>query len=208
MLWRRTPRAVYRVYGEDEYLDDETRVEGDTNPTFGGEHASEDRHTATYPRPRGSRSNRFVGIGLLVGVIVCVLGLVVVNALHRPAVTIWSGFGPHTRNVPISQASTGPYIGVTVSAGTTRQRTLISRDGAPVKTRSSIDGAALIDHKLDVRASAVPVLTHSLPAAKQSDVSASSGAMVKPDQSPPSVSSGSLPEAASLVAEREFGFEQ
>jgi hypothetical protein len=217
MLWRRAPRAVYRVYGEDEYLDaGEAAVGEDTNRGFGGEHAAEDQHTAAHQKPFGLRLGRLVGIGLLVGVTVCAFGLVVGNVLHRPSVATRSGFLPRRPNVPASYAPTGSSAGGAISTETKRQRMPISRDGAPAKTHRSIDGAAPTDHKPEIRALAARAIhasgarafTHPLPAVRWTAVSTSSGTLVEPDQTSPSVSSGSPPEAASLVAGREFGFEQ
>ncbi|MGA9875705.1 MAG: hypothetical protein WBQ21_07845 [Solirubrobacteraceae bacterium] len=217
MLWRRAPRAVYRVYGEDEYLDgNEVGLEQSTNPISGGEHAAEDRHTAAHPRRLGLRSGRLVGIGLFVGVAVCALGLVVVNALHRPSGTTRSGFVQHTHNVPAGYASTGSAsssVGAIASTEAKHKRTRPLRDGAQVKTHSSIGGSATTGHGPDTRASEVFTLTRPRPtgtrfAATRSVVSTSSAVLAEPDQSQPSMSLGSPPEAASLVAEREFGFEQ
>jgi hypothetical protein len=213
MFWRRTPRAVYRVYGEDEYLDaGEVGVEEDTNPTFGGEYASDDQHTTTHRRPLGSRSGRLVGIGLLVGVTVCALGLVVANVLHRPSVATRSGFVQGTRKVPPSYASTGlsagATVGVTVSPEAKRHRAPTSHNLARVKAHSSVGGAAPTDRKPDTHASGALALTHPLPTATRWVVLESSGALAEPHLPQLSTSPGSPPEAASLVGEREFGFEQ
>lgn len=211
MFWRRAPRAVYRVYGEDEYLDaGEVGVEEDTNPTFGGEYASDDQHTTTtHRRPLGSRSGRLVGIGLLVGVTVCALGLVVANVLHRPSVATRSGFVQGTRKAPPSYASTGPSagttVGVTVSPEVKRHRAPASHTVARVKAHSSVGGAAPTDRK---HASGALALTHPLPTATRWVVLESNGALAESHLPQLSTSPGSPPEAASPVGEREFGFEQ
>ena len=44
-LWRRAPREVYRVYGEDQYLEGETASEGET--------AAREDSTAAEPDSRG-----------------------------------------------------------------------------------------------------------------------------------------------------------
>jgi hypothetical protein len=73
-LWRRAPREVYRVYGEDEYLsEDSVHAREEPSPTLADE------------RTRDSRSGRLVGLGLLAGVIVGAVGLVVLNASHQHA---------------------------------------------------------------------------------------------------------------------------
>jgi hypothetical protein len=80
-FWQRTPRAVYSVYGEEEYLSEndahasgqasQSLADGEGSPLFAG--------TGSHH----SRSGRLLGLGLLLGVTVGALGLVVVNA-SRP----------------------------------------------------------------------------------------------------------------------------
>jgi hypothetical protein len=78
-FWQRTPREVYSVYGEEEYLSEndihasgqasQPPAEGEGSPLFtgGGSH---------------SRSGRLLGLGLLLGVTVGAFGLVAVNAFR------------------------------------------------------------------------------------------------------------------------------
>jgi hypothetical protein len=71
MLWRRTPRAVYEVYGEDEYLSD------------GSEPVAEQPVPLLPIDDRGtSWSARLIGIGLLMGVVVSAIALVLLSAPH------------------------------------------------------------------------------------------------------------------------------
>jgi len=112
-LWHRAPREVYRVYGEDEYLDDggesaeyvgsgEDGVSGEaTESAKPAEHAtsvgyagSAEAHRSAQNRAVGrhpvsstshrSHSGRLVGVGLLVGVTVGTLGLIALNVSQRP----------------------------------------------------------------------------------------------------------------------------
>jgi hypothetical protein len=82
-LWRRAPREVYRVYGEDEYLDDEgsTGEGSQANPIPG---RWEGQPGVISPASHGSHTAQLLGLGLLVGVVIGVLALVVVNASHKP----------------------------------------------------------------------------------------------------------------------------
>lgn len=84
-LWRRAPRQVYRVYGEDEYLSEEPEaadveylqktedsVPRETRPEIGVE-----------APPTGSRTPRSVAIGLLLGVTIGAAGLVFSHLSHK-----------------------------------------------------------------------------------------------------------------------------
>ncbi len=102
-LWHRTPREVYRVYGEDQYLEGETASEGETalredttavEPDSGAgtswgafaadaPPASPDIAGSPSARPSGLRAGRLIGVGLLVGVALATLGLVFLNMSHR-----------------------------------------------------------------------------------------------------------------------------
>lgn len=98
-LWRRAPRQVYRVYGEDEYLS-----EGGTHVS--DQHSRSPIHDEDSPPfidggSERSRSGRLIGLGLLVGVTVGAAGLVVVNA-SRPHGASSSGV---VRRGPASVAS-------------------------------------------------------------------------------------------------------
>ena len=109
-LWHRAPREGYRVYGEDEYLADDTlsadeesfapHVAGESfaphvaeeswaQPTGEESHRTPTHEHATYhysavaPPSHRSRSGRLVGLGLLAGVTLGAFGLVALNATHR-----------------------------------------------------------------------------------------------------------------------------
>lgn len=84
-LWRRAPRQVYRVYGEDEYLAEEhvaadTEFLGEAEDPRSYESGSEIR---TAAHPTGSRTSRLVGVGLLLGVTVGAAGLVLSHLSHE-----------------------------------------------------------------------------------------------------------------------------
>jgi hypothetical protein len=83
-LWRRAPREVYRVYGEDEYLADDDGPAAEERYANSVPGQRDDRHPSmTAARSHGSRPGRLVGLGLLVGVTAGALALVVLNASHR-----------------------------------------------------------------------------------------------------------------------------
>ncbi|MGA9314979.1 MAG: hypothetical protein WBV77_10155 [Solirubrobacteraceae bacterium] len=96
-LWRRAPREVYRVYGEDQYLEGETAEREDSatvEPDSRGV-ASWAAFAADVPPasagpvggpsvpPGGSHAGRLVGVGLLMGVGLATLALVFLNISHR-----------------------------------------------------------------------------------------------------------------------------
>ena len=100
---RRAPREVYRVYGEDQYLEGEVAPDGasgtredvtsaesdgqaeaswsalaaDIPPVSAGSVGSASAHS------RGPHAARLVGVGLLLGVCLATLALVVANLSHR-----------------------------------------------------------------------------------------------------------------------------
>jgi hypothetical protein len=102
-LWRRAPREVYRVYGEDQYLEGETAPEGEAvlredattvEPdnrgvaswaTFAADvsPASPGIAGSSSARPSGLHAGRLIGVGLLVGVGLATLVLVFLNLSHR-----------------------------------------------------------------------------------------------------------------------------
>lgn len=84
MPWLRAPREVYRVYGEDEYLEGEDGSASEQPRVSAGDSIEEDSHVAlASATSRGSRQGRLIGLGLLVGVTVGAVGLLVVNMSHR-----------------------------------------------------------------------------------------------------------------------------
>jgi hypothetical protein len=99
-LWERAPREVYRVYGEDQYVDGETAspedqatVEFDpsaeaSGSAFGADGSSlPHSHGSASTRASGPHAGRLLGIGLLVGVSLATLALVVSNVLQRNRAT-------------------------------------------------------------------------------------------------------------------------
>jgi hypothetical protein len=81
-LWRRAPRQVYRVYGEEEYLatDATPSCESSQPPSA---NLDEGHHAVSSPCSYESHTGRLLGLGLLASVTVGVLGLVGLNASHR-----------------------------------------------------------------------------------------------------------------------------
>lgn len=69
-LWHRAQREVYRVYGEDQYLEGETAPAGEMAPA------------GQMDRPDGLHAGRLIGVGLLVGIGLATLGLVFLNLGH------------------------------------------------------------------------------------------------------------------------------
>lgn len=102
-LWRRAPREVYRVYGEDQYLEGETAPDDKTAGQEDTTTVEPDRRgvaswtafAADVPPasaagagfrsvPRsGSHAGRLIGVGLLVGVGLATLALVFLNVWHQ-----------------------------------------------------------------------------------------------------------------------------
>jgi hypothetical protein len=100
-LWQRAPREVYRVYGEDQYLEGETAAEGEGAPREDAATVEADSRAgaswaAAEVPPRTARTGggssarssvphagRLVGVGMLVGVSLATLVLVFLNA-SRP----------------------------------------------------------------------------------------------------------------------------
>jgi hypothetical protein len=105
-IWHRTPREVYRVYGEDQYLEADiaAREEAATSEPDSAAEASSSAFAtdAASPSPRTAASRsalpsgphagglldtrphagRLVGVGLLMGVSLATLALVFLNASH------------------------------------------------------------------------------------------------------------------------------
>lgn len=95
-LWRRAPRQVYRVYGEDEYLAEE-RVAADAEFPRGAEdsHSYEERSELGAATPTtASRTPRLVGVGLLLGATVGAAGLVYSHLSHEASPPRVSSSGP------------------------------------------------------------------------------------------------------------------
>src|ERR1700722_3634327 len=124
-FWHRAPREVYRVYGEDEYL------AGDGSSAGGSVPADEDlpvedealgdaataesysslssRRDATFSSSLDSsrtRTRRLLGLGVLAVVTGGTLGLVVLNASHRPGATA----GTSARGGQLDGVSSGSRV--------------------------------------------------------------------------------------------------
>jgi hypothetical protein len=138
-LWRRAPRQVYRVYGEDEYLaeehvaaDAEFLREAEDSRSY--ENASEIRAAA---HPTGSRTPRLVGVGVLLGVTVGAAGLVFLHLSHEASPPRVGSSGPSVlrrasgaNSGPVSQHTFGVASAdsesVTRSKGISTSRTSVS----------------------------------------------------------------------------------
>jgi hypothetical protein len=99
-LWRRAPREVYRVYGEDEYL-----AEGAESPQ-----EADLPHLAEPPPSRKSSSGRLVGLGLLAGVTVGTIGIVAINASRRVHVASRPGVAQSVRVHTANDGSEGRRV--------------------------------------------------------------------------------------------------
>jgi hypothetical protein len=110
-LWRRAPREVYRVYGEDEYLAEDEPIVGELAGTAGGD--GDGRHfTIGRSRSPGSRSGRLIGLGLVVGVTLGVAGLVVRNVSDDTSSVPRLGAPQSTPRTPVAHsASIGMHAG-------------------------------------------------------------------------------------------------
>ncbi len=158
-LWRRAPRQVYCVYGEDEYLADEVRAQEaqplgneeevgahETRPQRGPSLSAAGAERESRPRPRpersiGSRTPRLVGVGLLLGVTVGAIALVLSHMTHEtpPARGDAAGLAA-TRHMP--PASSGP-LPRPATAGSARSHPAASgSSGAPALTPASEDPRA------------------------------------------------------------------
>lgn len=215
--WRRAPRAVYEVYGEDHYLAGEAPYPEDqpepsssggesvTGPGFEASQSAlddtepghprpaaqyhEERHRAVLsPHSHGSHSARFVGLGVLVLVTVCVLGLVVAHPWHRlPA-------APRSGVTQSAQKALGRYTSAGVPiAGRTVQLSTSPISGEHAAVRSSV--------RAPQRAR---VEKHTVPG---SSVAIVPGPSVTSAQAW-SPASETLPPAPVSPADYEFGFER
>lgn len=138
-LWRRAPREVYRVYGEDEYLDEDASSSGAeesstplvaeeswtppvaeeswTHPSGERSHQAAvhghvgDRYAMVESPEDRSRAGRLVGLGLLVGVIVSAAALVALNAAHRPPAASPATVAQVANADGASRASIGADVG-------------------------------------------------------------------------------------------------
>ncbi|MGA7704292.1 MAG: hypothetical protein WB998_05290, partial [Solirubrobacteraceae bacterium] len=119
-LWRRTPRQVYRVYGEEEFLSEEHtagEAESFAHPEQADSPGRAGSPDETSPQTRGSeiggpavgvrsRTPRLVGVGLLLGVVVGVAGLVLSHLAHQAPSARGGASGPVAAR-PMPPASSG-----------------------------------------------------------------------------------------------------
>ncbi|HEY5287056.1 MAG TPA: hypothetical protein VIJ50_08125 [Solirubrobacteraceae bacterium] len=102
-IWRRAPREVYRVYGEDQYLEGQAAPEGEATPheqestvepdnrgvgpwttaAWEAPYVSNGDPGSSFARQGGTHAGRVIGVGLLVGVGLATLALVFLNLSHR-----------------------------------------------------------------------------------------------------------------------------
>ncbi len=220
-LWHRAPREVYRVYGEDRYLEGDTAPEGVTvaqedataaDPDSRGvaswaafaadvAPASADTAGSSSARPSGSHAGRMVGVGLLVGVGLATLALVFLNIAHR------RGAAPE----PVGQG-----IGAGVEQGVQRA----TGPGRAQAIRHSLNsGAVQASHS-----SASPVrpirvsgstLQHRAPVGRRPDIAAHperalSAVLQTPGKGAPAMAAVEPPAEVAVEpsAQDEFGFEQ
>jgi hypothetical protein len=83
MPWQRTPREVYRVYGEDEYLSAEDRPTSEPHLSDGDSIGEDSSSALVSPISRSSHLGRLIGLGLLIAVTLGAISLVVVNMSRR-----------------------------------------------------------------------------------------------------------------------------
>jgi hypothetical protein len=139
-LWNRSPRAVYQVYGEEEYLDgDDVR-------------ATQEQSSQPVSEPeRGSRTAPLIGLGLLIGVCLAVLGLLLLNAVYS------SPRSPHAANAPSARAGAANKA----SPGTAPS----ALTPAPAESDGSTSGVSAATTRRASAASDVPADTSSGPGA-------------------------------------------
>jgi hypothetical protein len=98
-LWRRTPREVYRVYGEQEYLAEEPNIPGESEIGRGSDLRSPDV---------GWKASRLIGLGLLLGVTIGSLALVAWNVSRRASPGSRQRLAPSANGDPLGRASASP----------------------------------------------------------------------------------------------------
>lgn len=230
-FWRRGPREVYRVYGEEEYLAvEDSRVDGEAllpsvdeqslpaiaddsshppghplrapgHPAHddagpGVVHRDEGRHTVVRSPSNGSRAGRLVGLGLLVGVTASVLGLVVVNALHRQSSASRVGAA---RSARPGAASDAPARGQISARGTVQtSNTPLPRARALARTSPRTATPRRTTTLPTPPARALPYVGVGRPAA----LSRPEMAVSAPD------GESARPEATAQPPDGEFGFER
>lgn len=144
-FWRRAPREVYRVYGQDEYLDhSDISSEGRSGLESSDEYESPENEAVGSPSSPRFYPGRLLGFGLLGGVTVCALGLVLLNSSHRLPVARRLKAPQSARRVSPSDGSNGVQItghairisSASVSDGRAPMRRLIHVDShVAVKTQ-------------------------------------------------------------------------
>ncbi|HXC24229.1 MAG TPA: hypothetical protein VNU28_06565 [Solirubrobacteraceae bacterium] len=200
-LWHRAPREVYRVYGEDRYLDAETaqleeaatveRDEGGEGSWSAPAHPG-DRGVSSV-RSRESHAGRLVGLGLLVGVILATLALVLLNASRRHRAVI----EPAARGVGVAEQRGYP---VDSASGVDRVPAIVDGGGKRPKRAPRLLG---LHGVAPVRSAPRP--RHGAPFAGSSDPTVrfeQAWALRSPSDRMPA------PAAVEPPAEDEFGFER
>jgi hypothetical protein len=118
-LWRRAPRAVYSVYGEDEYLSG-----GSVNAVEEGAEEARPSAPVVAEVGRASWSARLIGLGLLAGITVGAIALVLAQASHL-----------HTSHSRVASTSRVRRVGSARSVGNDRSNASGNRlPAAPVPT--------------------------------------------------------------------------
>ncbi len=220
-LWRRAPREVYRVYGEDQYLEGDTAPEVETvaqedstaaEPASRGvaswaafaadvDPASADTAGSSSARPSGSHAGRMVVVGLLVGVGLATLALLFLNMAHR------RGAAPEAAGQGLG-AKVG--LGVEHATGPGRAQAIAhSLNSRPVQASHSSTPP--------VRPIHVPgsKLRHRAPVGRRSDIAphlerALSAVLQAPGRGVPVMVAVEPPAQVAVEpsAQDEFGFEQ
>jgi hypothetical protein len=179
-LWQRAPREVYRVYGDDQYLEGESFAEGDgAQREQTTEVAPEESTTGSWtafaggaPAPpagndgssplRSSRSHagRMLGFGLLVGVSLATLAVLLLNLSHRQEVAPESpAHGPRVQAGQREDRVAGGGLGSTIAPGENTRLAQTQRSSTPSAVAiAHSSGAALGDR--------VPARVRSNPASR------------------------------------------
>ena len=146
-LWRRAPRQVYCVYGQDEYLS-EAASAGDTElQQHEAERDFADRAPEVGVAAPGARSRgpRLIGVGLLLGAAIGAGGLVV-SHLHSQSSPPRAGASASSAAHPIPPASSGAPARRAPGASGARHKSQVrpsERSASPAGTpESSLPGVA------------------------------------------------------------------
>src|ERR1700684_743101 len=132
-LWQRTPREVYRVYGEDEYLADDGQSTGEPARARPGQADGEHGRSVGASSQSYRSQGRLIGLGLLMGVTVGAVALVVLNISHR------SFAAPHqgVRQSAPAQVSSSPPVPPPTPSDVSVKPDSTAEQGAKAHTRWS-----------------------------------------------------------------------